>query len=78
MHYHAQIDARQSPTVSAFLALLMGGVNDQPPETTLAIPGDFVRIVMQSVGLGAREVGLEAIVARLKRYARDAIATRAT
>jgi cysteine desulfuration protein SufE len=78
MHYHAQIDPRQSPTVSAFLALLLGALNDQPPETTLAIPADFVRTVMQSVGLGTREVGLEAIVARLKRFASDAIAARAS
>jgi hypothetical protein len=47
-------------------------VNDEPPATTLAIPSDFVRTVMQSMGLGTREVGLEAIVARLKRHARDA------
>lgn len=76
IRFHAQIDSRQSPTVSAFLALLFSALNDQPPETTLAIPADFVQRVMQSVGLGTREVGLEAIVARLKRFARDAIAAR--
>lgn len=76
MHYHAQIDARQSPTVAAFLSLVFGAVDGQPPETTLAIPADFVRTVMQSIGLGTREVGLEAIVARLKRHAREAIASR--
>jgi hypothetical protein len=27
---------------------------------------------MESIGLGAREVGLNAMVERLKRYARDA------
>lgn len=78
MHYYAEIDARQSPTVAAFLALLFGALNDQPPETTLAIPAGFVRTVMQSVGLGTREVGLEAIVARLKRFAHDAIVARST
>jgi cysteine desulfuration protein SufE len=78
IHFFAQIDNRQSPTVSAFLALVFSAVNDQPPETTLAIPGDFVRRVMQSIGLGTREVGLEAIIARLKRHARDAIAARTT
>jgi len=76
MHYYVQIDSRQSPTVAAFLSLVLSAVNDQPPETTLAIPADFVQHVMRSVGLGTREVGLEAIVARLKRYAREAIATR--
>ena len=72
MFFHALIDARQSPTVAAFLSILLGAVNGQPPEVTLAIPADFVRTVMSSMGLGTREVGLEAIVARLKRYAREA------
>jgi cysteine desulfuration protein SufE len=72
MYYHALIDARQSPTVAAFLSILLGAVNGEPPDVTLAIPEDFVRTVMSSMGLGTREVGLEAIVARLKRYAREA------
>lgn len=72
MHYWADVDVRQSPTVAAFLAILFSAVNDQPPATTLAIPADFVQQVMASVGLHAREVGLNGLVARLKRYARDA------
>ena len=72
MHFHADIDVRQSPTVAAFLSIVFQAVNGEPPATTLAIPADFVREVMQSLGLGTREVGLEAIVARLKRYARAA------
>ncbi len=72
MHFYADVNARQSPTVAAVLAILFRAVNDQPPATTLAIPGDFVRQLMASVGLGAREVGLNAMVERLKRYARDA------
>ncbi len=72
IRFHADIDVRQSPTVAAFLSLVFQAVNGEPPATTLAIPPDFVRVVMQSVGLGTREVGLEAIVARLKRYARAA------
>lgn len=75
LHFYAEIDRRQSPTVSAFLAIVFGAVNGEPPETTLAIPSDFVRVVMQSIGLGTREVGLEAIVARLKRHAREAATT---
>lgn len=63
---------RQSPTVAAFLAIVLGAVNGEPPATTLAIPADFVRVIMQSLGLGTREVGLEAIIARLKRHARAA------
>ncbi len=72
VHYYADVNARQSPTVAAVLALVFNAVNDQPPATTLAIPGDFVRQLMESIGLGAREVGLNAMVERLKRYARDA------
>ena len=70
--FYADIDPRQSPTIAAFLAILFSAVNGQPPSTTLAIPPDFVRIVMESIGLGAREVGLNAMVERLKRYAREA------
>ncbi len=72
LHFYAEVDVRRSPTVAAFLSILLDAVNDQPPSATLAIPDDFVRVVMQSVGLGAREVGLEALVARLKRFAREA------
>ena len=72
IHFYADIDTRQSPTVAAFLAIVFSAVNDQPPETTLALPPDFVATVMSNIGLGTREVGLNAIVARLKRYAREA------
>jgi cysteine desulfuration protein SufE len=72
VHFYADVNARQSPTVAAMLALIFNAVNDQPPSTTLAIPGDFVRQLMESIGLGTREVGLNAMVERLKRYARDA------
>jgi cysteine desulfuration protein SufE len=72
LHFYADIDTRQSPTVAAFLSIVLGAVNDEPPASTLAIPVDFVRTVMQSMGLGAREVGLDALVARLKRLAREA------
>ena len=72
VHFYADVNARQSPTVAAVLALVFSAVNDQPPATTLAIPPDFVRQLMESIGLGAREVGLNAMVERLKRYARDA------
>jgi cysteine desulfuration protein SufE len=72
VHFYADVNARQSPTVAAMLALIFNAVNDQPPSTTLAIPGDFVRQLMESIGLGTREVGLNAMVERLKRHARDA------
>ena len=72
LYFYADLNPRQSPTIAAFLAILFAAVNGQPPETTLAIPSDFVRHVMESIGLGAREVGLNAMVERLKRYAREA------
>jgi len=50
-------------------------VNDQPPEVTLALPSDYVRQLMEGVGLHTREVGLQAMVQRLKRLAADAPAT---
>ena len=69
LHFYADIDTRQSPTVAAFLAIVFAAVNDHPPETTLALPSNFVETVMSNIGLGSREVGLNAIVARLKRHA---------
>jgi cysteine desulfuration protein SufE len=73
MHYYAAVDVRRSPTVAAFLGILFSAVNDQPPPVALAIPADFVRTVMESLGLGTREVGLDALVARVKRLARLAL-----
>lgn len=69
MHFYANLNARQSPTIAAFLAILFSAINDQPPETTLAIPGDFVQQLMEGIGLSGREVGLNAMVTRIKRYA---------
>jgi cysteine desulfuration protein SufE len=69
MHFYADVNVRQSPTVAAVLAVTFGAVNDQPPEVTLAIPPDFVRMLMEGMGLHAREVGLSAMIARLKRAA---------
>ena len=72
MYFHADLNVRQSPTIAAVLAIVFGAVNGQPPATTIAIPQDFVRTLMESIGLGAREVGLNAIISRLKRYAAEA------
>lgn len=71
LHFYADLDVRQSPTIAAFLAILFDAVNDQPPATTLAIPEDFVRQMMDGIGLAGREVGLNAMLARVKRYARS-------
>ena len=72
MYFYADLNLRQSPTIAAVLAIIFAAVNGQPPSTTLAIPKDFVRILMESIGLGAREPGLTAMITRLKRHARDA------
>lgn len=72
LHFYADVNVRQSPTIAAFLAIVFSAINDQPPATTLAIPDDFVQRMMQGLGLSARETGLNAMVARLKRHARDA------
>lgn len=74
LSFYADLDPRKSPTIAAFLAILFSAVNGQPPETTLAIPDDFARQVMDGIGLAARESGLTAMVHRLKRYAADATA----
>jgi cysteine desulfuration protein SufE len=75
MHFYADLDARRSPTIAAILAIVFAAVNDQPPSTTLAIPADIVRQLMENIGLGARESGLNAMVARLKRHAAEAQAS---
>jgi len=72
MHFYADVNVRQSPTVAAVLAVVFAAVNDQPPSVTLAIPRDFVPILMEGMGLNAREVGLNAMIARLKRAAASA------
>ena len=71
LHFYADVNARQSPTVAAVLAITFAAVNDQPPSTTLALPADYVRLLMQDIGLGARESGLTAMVSRLKRHAAE-------
>ena len=77
IHFYADVNARQSPTVAAVLAITFAAVNDQPPSVTLALPSDFVRLLMQDIGLGARESGLSAMIARLKRFAMQSASTDA-
>lgn len=71
--FYADLDRRQSPTIAAFLSILFSAVNGQPPQAVLAIPADFVRVVMTSLGLGTREVGLDAMLARIRRHAQAAL-----
>ena len=70
-----QIDEEYKPVLMAISEApkpFISAVNGEPPATTLAIPGDFVQRMMQGLGLSARETGLTAMVARLKRHAREA------
>lgn len=71
MFFHADVP-QSAPTIRALLAMIFEAVNDEPPETVLAIPNDFVRQVMDKLGLGTREVGLNAMIDRLRRAARQA------
>ncbi len=72
LHFYADVNARQSPTIAAVLAIVFAAVNDQPPSVTLSLPPDLVRLLMQDIGLGARESGLNAMIQRLKRHAAEA------
>ncbi|MBL0938589.1 MAG: SufE family protein [Gemmatimonadaceae bacterium] len=69
IHFYADVNARQSPTVAAILAIVFAAVNDQPRTVTVGLPSDIVRQLMSDIGLGARESGLSAMIQRLKRYA---------
>jgi cysteine desulfuration protein SufE len=72
LHFYAELNARQSPTIAAFLAILFSSINDQPPSVTLALPADYVQRLMDGIGLAGREVGLSAMVARIRAFARSA------
>jgi cysteine desulfuration protein SufE len=78
LHFYADVNARQSPTVAAVLAIVFAAVNDQSPSVTLSLPGDVVRLLMQDIGLGARESGLNAMIQRLKRHAGEIAAVPAS
>ncbi|MEO7455431.1 MAG: SufE family protein [Gemmatimonadaceae bacterium] len=73
LYFHVDLNPRQSPTIAAFLSILFSAINGQSPETVLAIPDDFVRQTMDGIGLAGREVGLNAMLARVKRHARVAL-----
>jgi cysteine desulfuration protein SufE len=72
LYFYVDLNARQSPTIAAFLAILFSAINGHPPATTLAIPSDFVRQMMEGIGLAGREAGLNAMLARVKRHAQRA------
>lgn len=65
---------KSAPTVRALLTIFTESLNGKPPEAILAIPNDFVSRLMRKVGLSTRERGLHAMVDRMKRHAREALA----
>ncbi len=71
MYFYADVP-QGAPTIRALLAMLFEALNGEPPETVLRIPQNFVRQIMENIGLGTREVGLNAMIERLKRAAREA------
>ena len=75
MFYWADVP-RSAPTIRALLAMLTEALNGQPPEAVLAVPEDFVRQIMNKLNLSTREVGLNAMVERMKRAARQALIER--
>ena len=76
MHFYADLNIKQSPTIAAFLAITFAAINEHPPEVTLAIPGDYVQQLMDGIGLSGREAGLNGMVTRIKRYAQQAVSTQ--
>lgn len=74
LHFYADVNVRQSPTIAAFLSILFSAVNGQPPTVALALPNDMARRMMENIGLGSREVGLNAMVQRVKKHAKEAAA----
>ena len=73
LSFYVDLNVRQSPTIAAFLSILLSAINGQPPAVALAIPSDFVQRMMSGIGLAARETGLTAMVQRIKRHAREAL-----
>jgi cysteine desulfuration protein SufE len=72
LHFYADVNTRESPTIAAFLSILFSAVNDQPPSVALSLPGDMARRMMDNIGLGSREAGLNAMVQRVRRTAGEA------
>ena len=71
LHFYADVNVRQSPTVAAFLASSSRRSTASRPRRCSAIPADFVRQVMDGIGLAGREAGLNAMLAPVKRHAAD-------
>jgi cysteine desulfuration protein SufE len=77
LHFYADVNTRESPTIAAFLSILFSAVNDQPPSVALSLPGDMARRMMNDIGLGSRESGLNAMVQRVKRTAGEVAGEKA-
>jgi cysteine desulfuration protein SufE len=73
IYFYADVP-RSAPTIRALLAIFTEALNGQPPEAVLAVPTDYVSRLMRKVGLSTRERGLNAMLARMKRHAAEALA----
>src|SRR3954468_763638 len=40
MYFYGDLNARESPTIAAVLAIVFGAVNGEPPSATVGIPAD--------------------------------------
>ncbi|HBY93317.1 MAG: SufE family protein [Ardenticatenaceae bacterium] len=71
VYYHIDVP-RESPTVRGFAGILYEGLNGAPPEAIQATPGDlYERLGLNAVLSPQRVRGLTALLARMKRQARD-------
>ena len=68
MYYYADVPP-SAPTIRALLAMIFEAVNGSAPANVIGIPRDFVRQIMDKLGLGTREVGLNAMIERLRKAA---------
>src|SRR5258708_26773379 len=67
LHFYADLNIRESPTIAAVLTIIFAAVNGQPPSTTLGIPQDFGRILKENIRPGAPRARPKAMVNRLRR-----------
>lgn len=76
MHFYFTVP-RESPTVRGFAAILGAGLDGLRPEEILRVPNDFFQQMGLDRMLTAQRLnGISAILAHMKRLAREAIETK--
>jgi cysteine desulfuration protein SufE len=72
LHFHADVP-RESPTVRGYVSLLLRTLNGATPAEVAEVPDDLLERLRLVETLGMMRVqGLTAILARVKRLAREA------